>query len=385
MSNQYRKYFITAGSVLSVILFIWLFTRVVIFVLISIILAFLAQPLVRLFSKIKFGNKELPGSIIALLSLVSIFGFFFLLIYLFVPVLVNEVKFLSMLNFNDVFSEILSQFPRIKNALLNFGTEKEISANLIGQFQKLLNVHNISSLLETILSLAGSFAGGFLAVSFITFFLLKDDKLVVRTALLLTPSIYEAEIKDILRNTKRMLTQYFVGLFADIFVVSTLVSLLMFFFGVKNALFIGIFTGLMNIIPYIGPVISLVFAITLGVTGCIEIHQIDQIREVITKIFFILLSVNILDGLLFQPFIYSNSVRAHPLEIFIVILMAATLAGVWGMVVAIPTYTLLRIIAKEFLVNYKFFRKMTDSIPDEDTGPLLKFPKKNKDDEHPPA
>ena len=120
----------------------------------------------------------------------------------------------------------------------------------------------------------------------------------------------------------------------------------------------------MNIIPYVGPLIALVFAMLLGVTGCFEYNMVSEIGTVVAKIFFILLGVNLIDGILIQPYIFSNSVKAHPLEIFLVILMAATLGGIAGMVIAIPTYTLLRIVAKEFLTNLKFFKKITDSIPE---------------------
>jgi predicted PurR-regulated permease PerM len=78
----------------------------------------------------------------------------------------------------------------------------------------------------------------------------------------------------------------------------------------------------------------------------------------------ILIGTNLVDAMLIQPAIFSNTVKAHPLEIFLVILMAGALGGVLGMVVAIPCYTLLRVIAKEFLDHFKFFKKLTENIPE---------------------
>ena len=83
-----------------------------------------------------------------------------------------------------------------------------------------------------------------------------------------------------------------------------------------------------------------------------------------TKIVIILIGTNLLDAMIIQPTIFSNTVKAHPLEIFLVVLMAAAIGGVIGMIVAIPTYTLLRIIAKEFLSHLKFFKKLTENIPE---------------------
>ena len=188
--------------------------------------------------------------------------------------------------------------------------------------------------------------------------------MIYRSLLLITPEKYESQMLDIMKTSKKMLTKYFIGLLIDVFIVVFLVGSGMYFLGIKNAFVIGVFAGIMNIIPYVGPLISLMFALTLGVAGCVESNQMYLLGDVMTKTSCVLLSVNLLDAIIFQPYIFSNSVRAHPLEIFLVILMASTLGGVIGMVLAIPTYTIIRIIAKEFLTNFKFFRKISEKIPD---------------------
>lgn len=361
---KYKSYLIPILSLLAVIAFIWVFTKVVIYLLISAILALLCRPLVRFLSKIRIKNFHLPDAVVSILSIVIVIGFFFTLFSLFLPVLISEMKFLTTLNFTDVFGDILSQFPTIKATLLNFGTEKDITEAITLQVNEALNFKNISSLLNAIISTTGSMLGGTLAVLFISFFMLKDNKMLFKSLLLITPTNFEGEMKDILRNTQNLLSKYFIGLAIDVLIVSLVVTGSMWALGIKNAVLIGVFTGLMNIIPYMGPLISLVFAMLLGITGCIEYGHLTEISTVITKIFFALLAVNLVDGIIIQPYIFSNSVKAHPLEIFLVILMAASVAGIWGMVIAIPTYTLLRIIAKEFLVNFKFFKKITENIPE---------------------
>jgi len=328
------------------------------------ILALVAQPFVRILSKIRFKERHLPQGIIAFVSLISMLSVLFTFFYIFIPLIIDQGKFVAGLNFHDVFTNVLNQFPKLKQILLQMGTEQEIGKNVYTQISSFANVGNAGFILDKFLSAFGSIAGGFLIVSFITFFLLKDNKLAYRTVLLITPVEYEAEMKDILRTTKSMLSKYFVALFIDVIIVIILVSSLLYFLDVPNALFIGVFAGVMNIIPYVGPIISFIFACILGVTGSLQHGELEMIGPIITKIFWVLLGVNMVDGFLIQPYLYSNSVKAHPLEIFIVILMASALAGVWGMIVAIPTYTLLRIVAKEFLANYKFFQKMTENIPE---------------------
>ncbi len=364
MFSNNRSKIILVITLLCIIAFCFVFTKIVIYMLIATVMALVAQPFVKLLNKARIKEKHLPDGLIALISLIAMLSVLFCFFYVFIPLIVEQGKFIARLNFHDVFTDVLNQFPKIRNLLMNVGTEEEISKNAYNQLSTFANISNAGLLLDKLLSGFGSITGGFLIVSFITFFLLKDNKLAYRTVLLITPVEYEAEMKDILRTTKSMLTSYFVALFIDVIIVITLVSSLLYFLGVPNALFIGVFAGIMNVIPYVGPIISFIFACALGVTGSLQEGEIALIGPIISKIFWVLLGVNMVDGFLIQPYLYSNSVKAHPLEIFIVILMASALAGVWGMIVAIPTYTLLRIVAKEFLANYKFFKKMTENIPE---------------------
>jgi predicted PurR-regulated permease PerM len=73
-------------------------------------------------------------------------------------------------------------------------------------------------------------------------------------------------------------------------------------------------------------------------------------------------AANLIDNIILQPIIYSTSVKAHPVEIFLVIIMAGSLAGIPGMILAIPGYTVLRIVAREFLGKFRLVRKLTQNM-----------------------
>lgn len=271
---------------------------------------------------------------------------------------------MSDLNFYDVLHDILEQYPSLKYLFSQLGTEETIKVTINEQFNAIFNFGTVSSIVNNLISYMSDFLGGLFCVLFITFFLLKDEYAVRRTILLLTPLKIEKEMKEILVTSKKMLSKYFSGLIIDILIVGVLAGVSLWILGIKNALIIGFVAGLFNVVPYIGPIITLCFALFLGVSGCIELGQYDQISSVITKIFLALMSINILDAIFLQPYIFSNTVKAHPLEIFLVILMAGTLAGIGGMVVAIPVYTLIRIVAREFLTQFKFIKKITEKIKD---------------------
>jgi predicted PurR-regulated permease PerM len=118
----------------------------------------------------------------------------------------------------------------------------------------------------------------------------------------------------------------------------------------------------MNIIPYIGPVIGSLLGITLGITATLASGAYDALLPVLAKLSGVFLVVNFIDNNFLVPMIYSNSVKAHPLEIFFVIIMGGSLAGIVGMLLAIPVYTVLRVIAREFLQQFRLVQKLTNKI-----------------------
>ncbi len=359
-----KKYSIPIITLLATITFVYLFTNVVVYLIISMVLALLGMPIVNLLSKIKIGKFKISDSIAALLTLFFFFVIVYVIAITFLPPLISQITFLSKSNLHDVLYNALMYYPSLKETLFSLGTEQQIMASVTEQVNHFLNFQNISSVFNNTISYTGSILGGLFSVLFITFFFLKDEKMVVKALLLMTPSEYESEMLDIYRTSRKMLSKYFIGLFIDMVLVSVIVTFLMWIFGIKNALVIGCLAGVMNVIPYIGPIITLFFAVFLGISGCIEFNQYELITSTITKIIVILIGTNLVDALLIQPTIFSNTVKAHPLEIFLVILMAGALGGVLGMVVAIPCYTLLRIIAKEFLDHFKFFKKLTENLPE---------------------
>ncbi len=351
-------------GLLAIAAFCFLFFKILIYISISLVLFLVFYPLTNKIEKLRVGNKKLPNSLAALVTIFILIGLVSGLFLVIIPPLVTEVKFLSELNFNDVLQNILAQFPGLKATLLKFGTEQELKTNLILHLNQLINTNNITMIVNDIFHYLGIVFGGTLCVLFITFFLLKDEQIVKQSILTIAPQGIEHEMGDILKTSKSMLSKYFAGLFLDMFIVNVSALIILSVLGIKNALLISFVAGLLNVIPYIGSMITMIIAIFLGVSGCISTGTYELIGPTIYKIFFALFSINLIDGFIIQPLIFSKSVKAHPLEIFIVTLMAATIGGIFGMVIALPTYTILRIVAKEFLTHLKFFKKITENIPE---------------------
>lgn len=357
-----RYYLWRIAGVVLLLLLAYVFFNIVIYVLISAILFLIGSPITKKLESIKIRGKQIPDALAAAFTLFSIAMVLLLLFKMIVPPLITQANLLSNLNFYDVLHNILAQFPGLDNTLKSFGTATDIKLALSSQLDSFLNVSNVSWVVNNLFSYTGTILGGTLCVLFITFFFLKDERILKESILTITPSTYETSIQDILHTSKKMLSKYFTGLFIDMLIVGTLAGSLMWIMGIDNALIIGFTAGILNVVPYIGSMITMIVAVFLGVSGCIAHGDYALIMGTITKTFFGLLSINLIDGFIFQPFIFSNSVKAHPLEIFIVTLMGATIGGIAGMIVALPVYTIFRIVAKEFLTRFKFFKKLTEKL-----------------------
>ena len=133
-------------------------------------------------------------------------------------------------------------------------------------------------------------------------------------------------------------------------------------FSIENAFVIAFLCALLNLIPYIGPLIGIFLMMLLTMTSNIGA---DFSTVILPKTIYVLIGFiigQLIDNIFSQPYIFSNSVKSHPLEIFIVILVGGTLMGTTGMIVAIPLYTSLKVILKEFLFDNKIVKSITKNI-----------------------
>lgn len=357
-----KNYILPFFVLLIVVFGVWIFWKVVIYLVISVVLFLIGSPLAGRISKAKIGSLKISGGFSAFLTLLIMAGIFCSFFMLILPPLTREIAFMARLNFYDVLHDILELYPSLKALVAKYGSESDLKAAISTQFSSNVDFGTVSVIINNVFDYLAAFVGGLFCVLFITFFFLKDELTVNTTILLITPQRYEREVTEIMRSSKKMLSDYFTGLVIDIAIVGFLAGTSLWIMGIKNALIIGFMAGLFNLIPYLGPIITLCFALFLGVSGCIETGQYDLISSTMTKIICALLTINVIDAVFLQPYIFSNRVKAHPLEIFLVTLMAGTVGGIGGMVVAIPVYTLIRIVAREFLSQFKFFKKLTENI-----------------------
>ena len=338
--------FTVGAAITAVVLFLmWYFSSIVIYILVSAVLAIMGRPLVARISRGRIGRWRVPRWCGALVTLLVIWIVFAVMCGLFVPLVTNKLYQLAHLDFSTVLTSVEEPLQRIQDYLTHFfslpETQVSFKDTLILFLQSLINFDTINTAFSSVVSLAVSSVIAFFSISFITFFFLRDD------------GLFYAMVTALFR--------YFRGILAESFLLMLAVSLVMMAFGMRaqDAFFIGLIMGVMNVVPYAGPTIGGAVSVCMGIITPIEGMSIGHTMLVIAGSLLILKG---LDDFVLQPTLYSERVKAQPLEIFLVILIAGSLAGVIGMLLAIPLYTVLRVFAKEFFSQISLVRKLTEKI-----------------------
>lgn len=358
--------FIAGAAIAAAILFlVWYFRSIVVYILISAVLAVVGNPLVRWLSKLHIRGWRVPRGVAALVTLLVIWIVATTLCSLFVPLVFNKIHQLSNLDFASVVGSIEQPIAQAQNYLNEFfampASSFSLSDSLASALKEFINVKAINTLFSSMVGVVLSSVIAILSISFITFFFLKDEGLFYSMVAAIFPERYHDNIVRALDAVTTLLSRYFGGILSESLLLTIIVSLTMAAFGMKtaDACFIGLVMGVMNVVPYAGPLIGGIISIFMGVITPIEGMTVGHTAYVITGS---LLIIKGLDDFVLQPTLYSERVKAHPLEIFLVILIAGSLAGILGMLLAIPSYTVLRVFAKEFFSQFSLVRKLTQKI-----------------------
>ena len=347
-SQDLVKSIIILSAIALMILLLFKIRLGLLYIFISIILTLIITP----FNKLLKNKLKMRNSLSSLLSLTMLISFLSLLIVLFVPVLTKQGKNLSLLNTLEFREKIQSTITGLKDyfetqniSVLDFISDLNIISEIDFSF--------VTKLFNSIISQIGSFSIGVLSVIFITFFLLKDGNIIFNKIIKLFPKKHVNKLSKSFIKIENLLTRYFIGVSLQILILFSFYLALLLIIGIENAFAIAFICAILNIIPYLGPLISIILMIILSVTSSLDIFLIN---DFITNSFWLFTGfvfIQLIDNFLLQPYIFSSSVKFHPLEVFIVIISAGLLFGIFGLIIAIPVYTTLKVIYQSFFDTKK--------------------------------
>lgn len=371
-TDKLAKYILAASGLTIACAICWFFRSILAYILIAVVVSLIAKPLMGLMQKISVKGRKAPDWLLAAFSIVIVLGVLLSLITSVIPIIGNIVKDISMVNIENAARGIaapLSEFNDfLKSSFPHLGDDFKIEVTLLNELQKIFDVSAFSSVLGSAASFVTSFGIGLFSVVFIGFFFIKDDGLFTNIICALVPDKHEETTQKAISDIGHLLSRYFIGVLIEIAGVAMINFLGLLFItrlGFNAAIGIAVLTGIFNVIPYVGPLLGGTLGTILGLilkyTSATPIGLDVNFWAFTAILIAIFCFTQLVDNFLYQPVIYSTSIKSTPLEIFIVLLIVGHIGGPLAMIIAIPCYTVVRVIAFRFFGHIKAIKRLIPS------------------------
>ncbi len=376
-TDKLARYIMWVAAAAVIVALCWYFRSVLVYIILAAVVSLLGRPVMRLLRKIKLKGKATPDWLLAILTLVFILVIFLGIITQVIPVVSSIIQSISgnlqTASFNA--SEIARWMEKFNVWLIDrfpsLGRDFKAQVAVVNWIKDAFDISSVTSVVGSVASALGSFGIGLFSVVFIGFFFIKDDRLFRRIVGSLVPDKIENDVIDAIGDIEHLLSRYFGGLLIEVLGVATLNFLglwLIAKIGFYPAIGIAFMAGLLNVIPYVGPWIGAAIGVILGLvlklSNAAALGVMPNFWVLLLTLIAIFAITQMVDNFFFQPFIYSTSIKSSPLEIFIVLLMAGHVGGILGMLVAIPAYTVLRVVAARFFQHFKPIRRLVGDTQD---------------------
>ena len=367
--NKLSKYIIISAITAAILFLAWYFSNILTCILISAVLALVGNPVMDFLTSIRIGKVKVPSSVAALITIAAIAAILTGLILFIIPLIGRIVTEMSAINLDEINRKLAvplynwnvkmhELFPTMDKGLT-------IEVMILDKIRSLFNFNLFTDVFSSATSFLVNMFISIFTIVFVTFFFLKDNSTFTNMILVFVPDKYEQSTRRAISGINSLLIRYFTGISIETVFITILNTLgLHFICGVsfQMSVVLAFISGVLNVIPYIGPLTAGAFGTLMGIISFYSTGADPHLATLTIKLIAVFTVTHLIDVFIFQPYIYSNSVKAHPLEIFLIILIAGNVGGITGMLIAIPAYTVLRVIAKEFFSNFKLVQRLTDRM-----------------------
>lgn len=324
--------------------------------IISGFLYYILNPVVGALQKVPLGKTRHVSRgwaiTIVMLLLLGILGALLLTL---LPALVDQIA--SLVKNIPVLVDTIQHWAN-QLSQINFSKEYGIDFNFDKLQQEVQNigktvVSGMATSLSAVIAKLTSFTVTAITVPVMTIYMLYDGNKLAPFIQKIFPSKQQARISDILGRLNQTLAQYISGQVLEMIFVGVFTAVGYFMIGQKYALLLGVFAGITNMIPYVGPYIGLVPALFVALT--------DSFWQAIWIIVVVLI-VQQVDSNLIYPRVMGASLHVHPLTIIVLLLAAGNIAGIAGMILAVPFYAVIRTV-----IVYAWQLWQIQQMPEVDT------------------
>ncbi len=315
-------------------------------VLLGIVICYFAMPLVNRLKKL-----GLSKNISAILSLIIIFGIIIILISVVTPMFIDQVT--------NLIKELPNIYTKITEMINGFITEKFGTNNKIMISDSIKNLDIVKNLASNALNYVVSTLQNVISIVItigtaivVSFFIIKDmDKIKENMIMFLSKNKKNSKRYKMLQEIDITVMSYVKGIIIDSFVVGLLTVIVCLVLGLDYAFIFGILIMILNLIPYIGALLSYTIASLYALSVGGPIYAI--------VVFIALFLVQMVDANILQPNIIAKSVDLHPVVVLAGLIIFQLLFGIIGMIIAVPILAVIKIVLK-----YKF--DFNEKIKDDD-------------------
>ncbi|WP_109300116.1 AI-2E family transporter [Aquimarina sp. AU474] len=344
-------------GILGLLWFLYKIQSVLVYIAFAAVISLMGRPLVSFLKrKLKFNN-----TLAVMFTLCITIGLFLSIFTLFVPIVVEQGQLIGEIDVNSIGDDL----DRLNQEISDYFNIKKLSLLEVIRKTDLMQFFDLKAVPNAINSFLSGFGAvliGVFSVLFISFFLLKDSLLLENSMLVFAKKEDENKFMRAFTKIKDLLSRYFVGLLLQVLILFVLYTILLLIFGVHNAIAVALIAAILNLIPYVGPLFGGVLVLILATTSNLGYDFSSVILPKLSYILIGYLIIQLIDNFINQPLIFGTSVKSHPLEIFLAILIFGLLFGIGGLIVAVPFYTAIKVIAKEFLSEYKIVKTLTKDL-----------------------
>ncbi len=322
---------------------IWLLValhEIVILLLIAALIAYILDPIA---SYLEFrGLSRTQAAVFIFAGLVVLFA---ALSWLLAPALAHEITALQEGFHGGKASSLIQQLEQFISS--NVPILADQSLHLQDQLSTFLQqlADSFFSILLDVVSLISTIV----IIPFAAFFLLKDGRSLKKALVSAIPNRYFEMALNLMYKVDLQLGDYLRGQFLDAFLVGLLALIAMWILNVPYFVMIGVFAGLANMIPYVGPMAGAVAAVSVV---ALNDGSVQEILWVIAAFSI----VQLIDNILIQPLVLARSVNLHPLTIILAILIGGQFFGIIGMLLAVPATGIVKVVSKEVYQGVQRFK-----------------------------
>lgn len=348
LSTRIVLWFFYILTALFVLFIVYGVTNLLTPIAISFLLTFALSPSLNYLE-----GKKIPRPLALLVVLVLIILFGYLIYHFAVPYFIAEIKSIfsqsatikerSLVYLDDVHDYLRENYPSLSDS-------KYLDAEVLGEMAGTFLTEASGSAFKALTSSLFYF----ILTPIITFFLLLQGESIYMNLISMIPNRYFEMFIIILENVRQRIASYMLGLIIQMMIFIAIFSGGFYFISLPHGILVGVIAGIVNIIPYAGPV--------LGLIPALAVSLLDPTGSVLYGMIAVYTFALAFDMLFTQPMVLAKSAQLHPLIALLSILTAQKLPGVEGvvvifaMVIAVPFAGIVMMIIQVMYRSLKAFR-----------------------------